>query len=110
LRALCFALATLLIVAMTSGCPSFDSNAVNDATSVIDYGNGLYYFSSTGADFGNELSKFIGDHPELELVAMCGDGTGGNSHNPRGYDKGYWVYFHQPVDMATTDALPDSAQ
>jgi hypothetical protein len=56
----------------------------------IDVGNGVYYFTVVRADFARSLSGFIAAHPDLELVAMAGDGTSGH-----GLDQGYFVVFRQ---------------
>ncbi|NTW13892.1 MAG: hypothetical protein HGA31_02580 [Candidatus Moranbacteria bacterium] len=57
---------------------------------IIDYGNGVYYFPHTEADFGNALSKFRKDHPELRQTTAVGNGTGG-----AGSDIGYFVTFEK---------------
>lgn len=79
------------IVLLAAGCSTAsDSTKVNHTKIVapIDYGNGVYYFSTGGAQFGNSLSDFIENHPELEIVAITGDGNGGY-----GSDMGYFVVF-----------------
>jgi len=73
------------------GCdPAADPKNVSQNSSVgaVDYGNGVYYFDSIGANFGNDLAAFIASHPDLELVAMTGNGTG-----TYGEDGGYFVVF-----------------
>ncbi|MFC1622568.1 hypothetical protein ACFL1Y_01050 [Patescibacteria group bacterium] len=57
---------------------------------IVDYGNGVYYFNLISADFANAISQFIGEHPELELIALTGDVTGGS-----GYAVGYFVVFRR---------------
>lgn len=57
---------------------------------VIDYGNGVYYFPATEANFANNLSAFLYNHPELELVSVTGDGT-----DVHGRDAGYFVVFRK---------------
>lgn len=57
--------------------------------SVIDYGNGVFYFDKTESAFGNTLSSFIKTHPDLELVSIAGDATSG----AYGSEKGYFVVF-----------------
>lgn len=57
--------------------------------SVIDYGNGVFYFDKTKSAFGNTLSCFIKAHPDLELVSIAGDGTSG----AYGAENGYFVVF-----------------
>lgn len=60
------------------------------AAGVVCYGNGVYYFPCYGANFGNTLSKFIKDNPELQFVDATGDGTA-----VHGFDKGYFVVFRE---------------
>jgi hypothetical protein len=55
---------------------------------VIDVGNGVYYFDSVRAAFARSLAQFIAEHPDLELIAMAGDGGAGH-----GRDRGYFVVF-----------------
>ena len=40
-----------------------------------DYGNGVYYFPSNLSTFGYELSRFIGEHPELKVSGISVTGT-----------------------------------
>jgi hypothetical protein len=40
---------------------------------MTDYGNGVYYFPSVEADFGNALSMFLQNHTNLEVGAIGGD-------------------------------------
>ncbi len=62
--------------------------AAETSAGVLCYGNGVYYFPYTEAEYGNALSRFIKDHPELELVDATGDG-----HHASGIDRGYFVVF-----------------
>jgi len=41
----------------------------------LDYGNYVYYFPVSGADFGNSLSAFIEKHPKLRIVTSASDGA-----------------------------------
>lgn len=59
---------------------------------VVDYKNGVYYFDYTEANFANALSKFISEHPELELISFTGDGNASY-----GRDDGYFVVFRKKV-------------
>lgn len=52
----------------------------------LSYGNDVLYFPCKGADFGNELSRYREQHPDLRIAAMTGDGNGGY-----GRDRGYFV-------------------
>lgn len=87
-----------IVLGIFAGCvndPINPANVVNGnedglISRVVDYGNGVYYFPMTNADFGNALSSFIEKHPELELVAVTENGTGFN-----GYDLGYFVVFQE---------------
>jgi hypothetical protein len=63
---------------------------VQSVNKVVDYGNGVYYFPFLQSDFANELSAFIGQHPELELVAMTGNGN-----DLYGANLGYFTYFRK---------------
>lgn len=35
-----------------------------------DYGNGVYFYRADVSRFGYELSKFIGEHPELKVLGI----------------------------------------
>jgi hypothetical protein len=63
-------------------------------TEIMDFGNGVYYFPYIRENFGNSLSNFIGNHPELEYVNSTGDGTGGGGYE-NGRDMGYFVVFRE---------------
>jgi hypothetical protein len=56
------------------------------ASTPSDHGNGVYYFHCTGAKFAKSLGDFKASRPELEIVSICGNGTG-----PYGTDIGYFV-------------------
>lgn len=102
-------LLALVLVAITLVLPGCD-NAANPANvagkdvtpQVVNYGNGVYYFLTNVSDFGNSLSKFIAEHPELEVSAMAGNGTGFY-----GADIGYFVTFKEkaksPPDASGSD-------
>lgn len=53
---------------------------------VRDHKNNVYYFPFV-TNFGEVLSAFITEHPELQLVAMAVDVCGGAS--------GYFVVFKE---------------
>ena len=55
---------------------------------IVDYGNDVYYFNYTEAAFGNAVSKFREDNPELELITSASDDTDGYGHTA-----GYFVFF-----------------
>ncbi len=63
-----------------------DMVGANTGCTVVDYRNGVYYFDCVEDVFGNALSRFIHEHPELRVVTMSGNGT-----DIHGYDTGYFV-------------------
>jgi hypothetical protein len=74
-------LVSLLVVVLLSSCgnQAGDSRNVSNNTNiskVITYGHGVYYFDSTGAEFGNSLAGFLAKNPEFEVTAIAGNGTG----------------------------------
>lgn len=64
---------------------------------IKNYGNGLYYFGYNGDDFGLNLSLFIAQHKELELVSMAPDDKNGG-----GSTDGYFVKF-RPINPCPRD-------
>ncbi|MFA6228070.1 MAG: hypothetical protein WC668_02685 [Patescibacteria group bacterium] len=95
MRKIMATVAILVLIIITSGCGNdpadpanvksvptanmempADSLAVPNFPDIIDYGNGVYYFSHNRANFGNTLSMFIKTHPELELVSVAADNSG----------------------------------
>ncbi|MEK7465513.1 MAG: hypothetical protein AAB631_01925 [Patescibacteria group bacterium] len=87
----------VILIATTMLFVECNSSADNDnvrtvTTSITDYNNGVYYFNSTEEDFGNELSSFIYEHPEMEFVSMAPDDATAN-----GYTLGYFVVFRSRV-------------
>ena len=56
---------------------------------IQDYGKGVYYFRYTGELFPKALSAFIAAHPELEVLAISGDGSDTYGH----HNSGYFVVF-----------------
>ena len=79
-----------LIIGCSSDAADRSKVLVNPVTSkeVVEYPNGVYFFPFTNAKYCNELSAFIGKHPNLEFVGATGNGTG-----PYGYNQGYIVVF-----------------
>lgn len=78
-----------LILALTvalGSCTGAASDGDGVVTLPTSYENGVYYFDCTQANFGRSLAAFIAAHPELEVTAMTGNGTG-----TYGYDEGYFV-------------------
>lgn len=62
---------------------------------VDNHGNNVYYFASTGTRFGNSLSLFLKEHPDLKVSAMTANAIDAG----RGVlsDRGYFVVF-EPKD------------
>jgi len=92
----------VLLLALAS-CSEKSTKELYDSLPNVDYydyGNGVYYFSRGIDDdteapylfagkFAEALSKFIAEHPNLELVSMTGDG----SRQFNGQDIGYFGLF-----------------
>jgi hypothetical protein len=89
--------ALLVIIAaitalMTTACAVNESNQPRNIgqTKIIaplDYGNGVYYFPIVSAEFGNSLSAFIKQHPEMEMLSIAPTDEGYQSIH------GYFVIF-----------------
>ena len=62
---------------------------------ITSYGNGVFYFSFVNDSFGNSLSAFIKEHPELELTTIAP-----NDSLSRGYPAGHFVVF-KPKPIST---------
>ncbi len=81
----------LMLVSVACGTYPNADKSFNPVTPEVnvggfaDYGNGVYYFHKTEANFGNALSAFLGSHP-CKIEAIASDGTGGY-----GSDRGYFV-------------------
>jgi len=58
------------------------------AVEFIDYGNGVYYLPYEGLNFGDALSEFISNHPDLSVVSVVGDV---DTFAYRTQNDGYWV-------------------
>jgi len=68
---------------------TFSGNVGNTAiVPAIDYKHGVYYIPANKATFGNSLSMFIAENPELEVVAIAPDDT----QTAHGVTQGYWLY------------------
>lgn len=61
-------------------------NVRQSAGTPLDYGNGVYYFPFTEADFGNALSAYLEQNPETRPSSIVPD----KDHT---YVRGYWVVF-----------------
>ncbi|MBI5077016.1 hypothetical protein HZB94_01365 [Candidatus Falkowbacteria bacterium] len=63
-----------------------------DETTLIpprDYGKGFYYFPGFGKRFTEELTLFLRNHSELEVVTISPDLNSAQSYQPLGY----FVFF-----------------
>jgi len=82
----------LVVMFVSTGCINSAADPKNVQPSRINdvtfYGNNVYYFDCIQASFGNSLSTFISQHPELEIVSIASDNTGGY-----GITMGYFVVF-----------------
>ena len=54
---------------------------------VVSYGQGIYFFDSVGADFGNTLAAFLRKNSDLELGSMV------IHTSANGSPMGYFVVF-----------------
>ena len=85
----CLACLAMLAMMSVSGCDvASDPNNIKETKvevsdvklgSVLDYGNGVYYFPLTRASFANALSDFL-KHHACKVEGMAGD-PGGDSGN-----------------------------
>lgn len=82
-----FAALTCLFVLAACNDAGDSSNVIEGrACAITDFGSGVYYMNCTRANFGNGLSTFLEENPELSVIAVTGDGTGYN-----GINDGYFV-------------------
>jgi hypothetical protein len=87
-----------LAFALTLGACSQAAEPTNigkEGCSPLDYKNGVLYFPCVEDAFGNGLSNYLQDHPDLEVTSMSGDGTGSS-----GYDHGYFVIMKLVTDKS----------
>lgn len=86
----------LIMCLILVGCPGNDQEVksygdkVDGYASVFDYGNGVYYFGSTGAAFAVSLGNFAKDHKIVAVVPNPAEGT----HNSY---LGYFVVTEKEV-------------
>jgi len=79
-----------MLLTLTVGCSDPATNSANIVATqptsayVVDHGNGVYYLPMKDEDFAKGLSRFVGEHPDLEVVAIAGNGE-------RYGDSGYFV-------------------
>jgi hypothetical protein len=64
---------------------NFSREAVNSTYIPTDYGNGVYFFAKSNDDYGNALSAWRYNHPEIELIDASGDPA----------YVGSWVHFNK---------------
>lgn len=53
---------------------------------ITDYENGILYFPCTSNAFANTLSRYRKEHPNLQIVSVTSNNTGGH-----GVTKGYFI-------------------
>jgi hypothetical protein len=85
---------TLLGCNDTAGDPRNVKSTIQQIqpTNILNYGNGVYHFNSTRADFGNELSSFRAEHAkDLGVVSIAPEVDG----------YGYFVVTRQKTDANT---------
>ncbi len=70
----------------TAGAGDPSTARSNHSSRLVEYGNGLYYFNETSADFGKALSGFLKNHQCAQNFSMAPDGTGFD-----GFTVGYFV-------------------
>lgn len=87
---LCAAVLVITMVGCDTASDSANVNVETAPTEVVNYGNNVYYLPHKQAGFGNALSRFINEHPDLELIALTGNGTGAY-----GEDSGYFAVFRK---------------
>ena len=90
-------LALLISALLMGGCVTSNSNDPSKVArpaqvNVVNYGNDVYYFPYTEADFGNQLSAFTEQHHELTLVSVASDDRCGEGYEG-GRTCGYFVVF-----------------
>lgn len=71
-----------------------NEQTVKTADGIKNYGNGVYYFDYTKSNFGEQLSLFIGQHPELRMVSFA-PYNAGSIALPSGGTDGYFVKFEK---------------
>lgn len=87
MRTFMIALSAALLLTSCSNPQANDlANVDAVACAITDYGNGVLYFDCTEAAFGNGLSLYKGNNPNMRVDAISGDGTIGY-----GSDRGYFV-------------------
>ncbi len=74
----------------------FNMNVENkNHETIINQGNGVYYFESRGEEFRHDFSKFITNHPNLKCNALSPITTGNY------YVAGYIACFEAKIVIAT---------
>ncbi|MFA5013265.1 MAG: hypothetical protein WC520_01735 [Candidatus Paceibacterota bacterium] len=90
--------AIILLAALCIGCTdkspaNSPANSNNVLASPLGgapyYGNGVYYFPFTDANFGNQLAGVLKQRVELKILASALDVEGS------GVEHGYWIIFQE---------------
>ena len=63
-----------------------------EVVKAIYYTDLIWYFPHTKDNFARNLAGFLRDHPDVEISAMVGDGTGS-----QGGDVGYFVILRKKI-------------
>lgn len=78
----------LLALAGMSGCHPWAGD--EKSLGPENKGNGVFHFHRDGKYIAADISSFLGDHPDLEVSAIAGDGQ-----DAYGANDGYIVVFRQ---------------
>jgi hypothetical protein len=80
-------LAIFAAFAVIAGCTNISPGTTSnrEITTPLEFGNGVLYFQSVHTGFGDSLSSYIKDHPDMRVVSIASD-TFSN-----GYIVGYFV-------------------
>lgn len=61
---------------------------VVSANQITDFGNGVYFFNGYPEMFGHDLSQFLTDHPQKQVISIAAYDGGIYGHT-----SGYYVVF-----------------
>jgi hypothetical protein len=80
-------LAIFAAFTVIAGCTNISPGTSSDReiTTPMEFGNGVLYFQSIHTGFGDSLSRYLKDHPDMRVVSIASD-TFSN-----GYITGYFV-------------------
>lgn len=85
-------LTAVVIVVMACNYAPEPAKRVQGGTTVtstyeyLDYGNGVLYFPSSGAEFGKQFAAWRSEHPKWIIIAVTADDNGAY-----GVTSGYFV-------------------